>query len=299
MASDEQFYAMVADEMARNHIDNVLWTKAFAQSGGEETATKSRYCRLRAEQLQSAAEQHSKSVQRTYAKTHGKQLGFGLLAFVIGILVTCISYSTTKPGGHYIITCGLIVGGIVAISKGSWGLLRSPFVNFATASTLSPVSSSLSNSSYSATNPTPQHSSTEEAIQPASGLPPATLPTPPNTKAEGSDSISNGAGYLIFAVATIIIVIFLVNADSNPTSIVTPQVARQLVPSPITTPAEDRQAALAKIFSELEFEYRTLSNRRADLDLNNPKQLDDYNLRAGDYTRRVQIARSEKARLNE
>ena len=128
MANDDEFYAAVADEIARGHIDQTLWTKAFANSGGEETATKSLYCRLRAEQLQSAARKQHRCVQIAFTKAHAKQLGFGLLAFLIGMALTAVSYSAAKPGGHYFFTYGLIVGGFLAICKGLSGLVRSQFM---------------------------------------------------------------------------------------------------------------------------------------------------------------------------
>lgn len=41
MASDGlHFYEIVSDELKRNDIDDVLWTKAFADAGGVESATK-------------------------------------------------------------------------------------------------------------------------------------------------------------------------------------------------------------------------------------------------------------------
>ena len=51
MGSQDAFDAAVADEIAKGHLDRILWTKAFANSGGTESATKSLYVRYRVQQL--------------------------------------------------------------------------------------------------------------------------------------------------------------------------------------------------------------------------------------------------------
>lgn len=44
-------YQQVADELERNDVDKALWTKAFAESGGQDSATKAMYIKLRVEIL--------------------------------------------------------------------------------------------------------------------------------------------------------------------------------------------------------------------------------------------------------
>lgn len=51
----DPFYEAVADEIIRGEIDKGMWLKAFAESGGSETGTKSLYVRYRAEQYRKAA----------------------------------------------------------------------------------------------------------------------------------------------------------------------------------------------------------------------------------------------------
>lgn len=128
MTNDEQFYAAVADEIARGQIDRALWTKAFALSGGEDNATKSHYCRLRAEQLQKGEKRQTRSVRLAHTKKHALQLGIGLFLLAIGIGLSAASYSAAEPGGRYVVASGLILGGFIASCRGLWGLLRSLFL---------------------------------------------------------------------------------------------------------------------------------------------------------------------------
>jgi hypothetical protein len=71
-------------------------------------------------------------------------------------------------------------------------------------------------------------------------------------------------------------------------------------PRPPPTPSlAERQAAINRTFADLDTEYRALAARRASLAPNDSAQLAAFNRDAADYTRRVQQARAEKARLEQ
>lgn len=48
---DDQTYALVAQEMEAGQIDKGLWTRAFAESDGDEPKTRAAYIRHRAQQI--------------------------------------------------------------------------------------------------------------------------------------------------------------------------------------------------------------------------------------------------------
>ena len=96
---DEQVYASVSEEMEKGEFNKALWAKAFALSGGVEAAIKSHYCRLRVEQLQAAAKKLDSTARRTQAKDHAKDMCWGLLLLVIGMVITSVSYNAAEPGG--------------------------------------------------------------------------------------------------------------------------------------------------------------------------------------------------------
>ena len=48
---DEKYYETVARELRENRINDALWTKAIAKSGGAEDKTKATYIQLRVDQL--------------------------------------------------------------------------------------------------------------------------------------------------------------------------------------------------------------------------------------------------------
>ncbi|HSH95191.1 MAG TPA: hypothetical protein VK968_13650, partial [Roseimicrobium sp.] len=48
---DERFYQQVADELREGRTREALWTKAIAQSMGDEHKTKALYIRMRVDQL--------------------------------------------------------------------------------------------------------------------------------------------------------------------------------------------------------------------------------------------------------
>ena len=51
-AIDQRFYDQVAAEMSANQVRPGLWTRALAESGGEDSRCKALYIRLRVEELQ-------------------------------------------------------------------------------------------------------------------------------------------------------------------------------------------------------------------------------------------------------
>ena len=51
MENDEKYYEIVAREIRENRINDAIWTKAIAESGGEENKTKAVYIQLRVKQL--------------------------------------------------------------------------------------------------------------------------------------------------------------------------------------------------------------------------------------------------------
>jgi len=282
MANDEHFYVTVAEELERGQIDKALWTKAFTLSGGEENATKSHYCRLRVEQLHGAVKQQDRSVRLAHVKTHSKQLGFGVFLLAIGLVVTGFSYNAAELGGHYIVTRALLIGGFIVICKGLWGLSRSAFIRSTPSGATLEVPDSTQRASSQAT-------STKPAIQTT----PETSPTP-STPESKPGQISTETGCFIIILSATVIVGLMLWAGSSSTSTTTPQASSQPFPFIV---AQDQRAALDKRFSDLDAEYRALNARKAALDLNDPNQLAAYNRDAADYTRRVQEARNEKARL--
>lgn len=296
MQNDEQFYAAVADEIARGYIDKVLWTKAFANSGGEEVATKSLYCRLRAEQLQSASEQQHRSIQIAFTKEHAKQLGFGLLVFIIGIALTAASYSAVKPGGHYIITYGLIVGGFVAICRGFSGLVRTQFIR--------PTSSAADSFPHPpGTNTTQGATTASQPSEQTTTTAPPPLPTQATQIPKSNGDISTPVGCLIIIVATVVIGAFMsAHIDSPPpATTVYPTPAPTIYPAPLppTPSLSERRAKLNKTFIDLEAEYHELAARRSNLTPNDSAKLEAFNRDAADYTRRVEQAHAEKAQLEQ
>ena len=65
MAVHDAYYKAVAEEISRRHIDKATWTRAFAESGGNQAVAKSLYCRYRAEQLAAAAGRAKSSAGQT------------------------------------------------------------------------------------------------------------------------------------------------------------------------------------------------------------------------------------------
>ena len=61
---DEPFYEQVAAEIAAGQLKPGLWAKAFSEAGGNETAAKAIYIRLRANQLLTDARQTVAAVRR-------------------------------------------------------------------------------------------------------------------------------------------------------------------------------------------------------------------------------------------
>jgi hypothetical protein len=99
MFGDEAAYARVLDELQKTGPVPALWAKAFAESNGDENATKALYLRLRVAQVQKqqklAAAQASAEA-RQVARAHlNRERGPGAtwLYVVIGffVIVTALS----------------------------------------------------------------------------------------------------------------------------------------------------------------------------------------------------------------
>ncbi len=60
MDSEDQFYQVVAEELRENRINDALWTKAIARSGGDPNKTKALYIQMRVSQI--AQEDHRQRV---------------------------------------------------------------------------------------------------------------------------------------------------------------------------------------------------------------------------------------------
>jgi len=54
--AEEQLYAHAAEEVASGQIRQGLWAKAIAETGGDETAAKAHYLKLRVEIMKAEAE---------------------------------------------------------------------------------------------------------------------------------------------------------------------------------------------------------------------------------------------------
>ena len=50
-------------------------------------------------------------------------MGYGVLAIIVGLVITGISYSMTPDGGSYTVFIGLIVGGIIYLVIGFFKML--------------------------------------------------------------------------------------------------------------------------------------------------------------------------------
>ena len=124
MAAHDAYYKAVAEEISRRHIDKATWTRAFAESGGDQAVAKSLYCRYRAEQLAAASQRQARQVRTSHAKHHGMQLLWSIIAFVVGVAITGVSYSAASPGGHYIAATGLMFGGFYYACKSLVGIAR-------------------------------------------------------------------------------------------------------------------------------------------------------------------------------
>ncbi len=62
---DNAYYATVAREIEHGHLDKVIWTRAVANSAGDDNLAKSLYIRYRAQALQEAHLQQARSKHET------------------------------------------------------------------------------------------------------------------------------------------------------------------------------------------------------------------------------------------
>ena len=62
-SNDEALYAMIADEMQSGERNDGLWLKAYAESGGQESATVARYIELRKQSLLDELGKHAATIK--------------------------------------------------------------------------------------------------------------------------------------------------------------------------------------------------------------------------------------------
>lgn len=199
-ADNNAFYEVVAREIEQGQLDKVNWTRAVANSAGDDKLAKSLYVRYRAQALQEAHSQRARAEHEAQVLARERQKRQAMEA------AARAQAEQNKKG------CGIAL------------LIVIGFVAFA-------------------------------AI---------------------IDGISN-------------------KSSQSPTTYQPPR-----PPQPPPTPSNaERRATLTQTFIALDTEYRALSARRATLDPNNTNQIAAFNRDAADYTRRMQEARAEKARLDQ
>ncbi|MCG6451296.1 hypothetical protein [Vibrio parahaemolyticus] len=61
--------------------------------------------------------------KREFRKAGLKTIAFGIGWFLLGAVITGITYSAASSGGHYIITSGLFLVGGITVLKGVWRII--------------------------------------------------------------------------------------------------------------------------------------------------------------------------------
>jgi hypothetical protein len=87
--NDEAFYNQVAEEIQANKTSPGLWTKAFAQAGGNTERTRAVYIKLRVAQLASEKRQSEKFVKKFAVKVVAGLMCIGCIFMsltLIGVL---------------------------------------------------------------------------------------------------------------------------------------------------------------------------------------------------------------------
>lgn len=89
--NDEAFYSQVAEEIQAKKMSPGLWTKAFAQAGGDTERTRAVYIKLRVAQL--VSEKRRSEFQRFI-----KGKGYAVKGFAGLVFVGCIFMSVLMIG---------------------------------------------------------------------------------------------------------------------------------------------------------------------------------------------------------
>jgi hypothetical protein len=92
--SDEHLYARVVDELSQRGPVRALWAKAYAESGGNDQATRALYLRMRVGQLAEEALAVSQDLRRAQPSERrwSKYLWMaGVTLFAIAVVVGLIA----------------------------------------------------------------------------------------------------------------------------------------------------------------------------------------------------------------
>jgi hypothetical protein len=126
-ADDNAFYEAVAREIEQGQLDKVIWTRAVANSAGDDKLARSLYVRYRAEALQEAHSQRTRAeheaqvlarerqkfqerqakeaADRNQAEANQKGCGIAVLVvigfFVLIAVINGISDSSSQPSSSY------------------------------------------------------------------------------------------------------------------------------------------------------------------------------------------------------
>ena len=108
--NDEPYYEAVATELLDKQIKPALWTKAYAESCGNESLAKSLYIKFRVKELRDAVSQQQHSDLRD-AIVHARNTAltaFGrFVLYFAGILLGFLGLSW-------------VIWGIIFLSQGNW-----------------------------------------------------------------------------------------------------------------------------------------------------------------------------------
>lgn len=114
---DKSLYGIVDQEFQNGSIDRALWTKALADSDGQEDRTRARYIRLRVNELKTERAQERYQV-RKQEKTREKQERPARRAVDATIWIGHISllFAAFQPDVlHQNVVAGLTVTGVIAL----------------------------------------------------------------------------------------------------------------------------------------------------------------------------------------
>jgi hypothetical protein len=92
--AEQRFFDAVATELERGYLDRGLWTKAFADSEGDDARARAMYIRARAGQLQQdevaavTHEQAKRDAERRSSMAEGRSLMLSVLALIV---IACLA----------------------------------------------------------------------------------------------------------------------------------------------------------------------------------------------------------------
>ena len=100
-------YDAVADELSKQDIKGGLWTRAFAESGGDEAKTKATYIQLRASQLhqQMRGTPASGRTRSCSPFSHYGRLAYFLTAFAMLLIWVPLTVMISDPFGQKFFMC--------------------------------------------------------------------------------------------------------------------------------------------------------------------------------------------------